>query len=188
MVGGGLDINANRSAKKYSLKELILRILWGLVFPLYRFSPRPMFAWRASILRIFGAKVGQHTNIYNTAIIYMPWNLVIGDHSSIGEWALIYNIGSISIGSSTTISQRSHLCAGTHDFNDPALPLLKPPIVVGNQAWICADSFVGPNITVGEGAIVGARAVVTKNVGSWSIVAGNPAKYIKMRNLKNDQS
>lgn len=136
------------------------------------------------MLRVFGATVGRNTHIYPSSVIYMPWNLIIGDESSIGEWALIYNLGPITIGSKTTISQRVHLCAGTHDYTDPALPLLKPPIVIRDQAWICADAFVGPNITVGEGAVVGARAVVTKDVEPWAIVAGNPARFIKIREMK----
>jgi putative colanic acid biosynthesis acetyltransferase WcaF len=134
-------------------------------------------------LRIFGAKVGAQVNIYNSAIIYLPWNLTISDYSSIGENTYIYNLGKIHIGEKATISQRAHLCAGTHDYNDPSLPLLKPPIMVGDQAWVCADAFVGPGVTVGEGAIVAARAVVVKDVSPWDIVGGNPAKFIKKRAL-----
>jgi putative colanic acid biosynthesis acetyltransferase WcaF len=133
---------------------------------------------------MFGAKVGSNVHVYNSAVIYMPWNLEIGDWSSIGEQAFVYNLGRVTIGSRTTISQRAHLCAGSHDFTDPALPLLKPPISIGDQAWVCADAFVGPGVSVGEGAIVGARAVVVKDVEPWHVVAGNPAKFIKMRILK----
>lgn len=180
-----LDINANRKAVKYSQTEMIRRILWGFIKPLFFFSPRSFFAWRVFLLRQFGAKVGRNVNIYNSATIYFPWNLEIGDYSAIGEHAYIYNLGPIMIGNKTTISQRAHLCAGTHDYSDPALPLLKLPIIIADQAWICADAFVGPAITVGEGAIVGARAVVKRDVEPWTIVAGNPAKFIKHRELSN---
>jgi len=179
-----LDIAANRKAVKYTRLDLFRRVLWAVATPLFRYSPRICFGWRRLLLRLFGATVGRNTHVYQSAIIYMPWNLTIGDYSSIGEWALIYNLGPITIGSKTTISQRVHLCAGTHDYSDPALPLLKPPIAIRDQAWICADAFVGPNITVGEGAIVGARAVVTKNVPPWTVVAGNPARPIKQRVLR----
>lgn len=179
-----LDITANRNATKYSRAELFKRVLWGIAFPLFRYSPRIFFGWRSFLLRLFGAKVGQDVHVYNSATIYMPWHLEIGDQSSIGEHAFIYNLGMITIGNKTTISQQAHLCAGTHDFTDPALPLLKPPIFVKDQAWVCADAFVGPGVTVGEGAIVGARAVVVKNVEPWDIVAGNPAKVIKSRVMK----
>jgi putative colanic acid biosynthesis acetyltransferase WcaF len=130
-----------------------------------------------------GATIGEEVHIYNTAIIYFPWNLEIGDWSSVGEYAYIYNLGKIRIGSKTTISQRSHLCAGTHDYTDPALPLLTPGIDIGDQVWIAADAFVGPGVTIGEGTVVGARAVVCKGVEPWLVVAGNPAKIIKKREL-----
>ena len=179
-----LDIVENRKAVKYSRLHMLMRLLWGLAVPLFSFSPRVCFSWRASLLRIFGAQIGKNVHIYNSATIYMPWNLEIGDYSSIGEYAFIYNLGKITIGAKTTISQRVHLCAGAHDYNDPILPLLKPPINVEDHAWVCADAFVGPGITVGEGAVVGARACVFKNVAPWTVVGGNPARFIKNRILK----
>ena len=111
----------------------------------------------------------------------------MGDWSAIGEHAFIYNLGPIRVGSQVTISQRAHLCAGTHDYSDPTLPLLKPPIEIRDQAWICADAFVGPGVTVGEGAVVGARAVAMRDVEPWHVVAGNPAKFIKIREIVIDQ-
>ena len=178
-----LDIEANRHARKYTWAEMVRRVLWGVGKLFFRFSPRPAFGWRRLVLRCFGAEVGKDVHIYNTATIYFPWNFIIGDHSAIGEDAMIYNLGPITIGAQVTISQRAHLCAGTHDHTDPTLPLLKPPIAVQDRAWVCADAFIGPNITVGEGAIVGARAVAVKDVPSWMIVAGNPARSIKERRL-----
>jgi putative colanic acid biosynthesis acetyltransferase WcaF len=180
---GNLDIERNRNAVKYSRSELARRVLWALAKPLFRFSPRVFFGWRRFLLRLFGARVGQAVHIYPSANIYYPWNLEIGDWSSIGEWALVYNLGPVRIGRQVTISQRAHLCAGTHDHRDPTLPLLKPPIVIDDQAWICADAFVGPGVTVGEGAVVGARAVVMRDVAAWAIVAGNPARVINRREL-----
>jgi len=182
-MDSSLDIAANRRARKYTWAEMVRRVLWGVGKLFFRFSPRPAFGWRRFVLRCFGAEVGKDVHIYNTATIYFPWNLAIGDHSAIGEDAMIYNLGPITIGAQVTISQRAHLCAGTHDHTDPTLPLLKPPIAVQDRAWVCADAFIGPNITVGEGAIVGARAVAVKDVPSWMIVAGNPARSIKERRL-----
>jgi putative colanic acid biosynthesis acetyltransferase WcaF len=181
-----LDISSNREARKYSTREIFRRILWMIIGkPLFRWSPRPMFGWRRFILRAFGATVGIGVNIYSSATIYFPWNLAVGDWSSIGEGALIYNLGPITIGDQVTVSQQAHLCAGTHDHTDPAMPLLKPPITIEDQAWICADAFVGPNVTVGEGAVVGARAVAVKDVPEWTIVGGNPARKIGQRKLDN---
>jgi putative colanic acid biosynthesis acetyltransferase WcaF len=180
-----LDIAANREAFKYPGKIQIKRLLWGLINPLFRYSPRTFFGFRNFLLKIFGAKTGSNVHIYNSAIIYMPWNLEISDWSSIGEYAFIYNLGCISIGSQVTISYRAHLCAGTHDYTDPALPLLKLPIRINDQAWICADAFVGPGVTIGEGAVVGARAVAVKDIEPWAVVGGNPARTIGQRTLRS---
>jgi putative colanic acid biosynthesis acetyltransferase WcaF len=185
MMRESLDIAANRRAAKYTRFDLLRRILWTVVTPLFRFSPRICFGWRRAILRLFGASVGNHVHIHNTAQIYMPWNLQIGAWSSIGEYAFIYNLGKITIGEKTTVSHRAHLCAGTHDYSNPALPLRKLSVWVGDQVWVCTDSFVGPGITVGEGAVVGACAVVVKDIEAWTVVAGNPAKFIKKRVLIN---
>lgn len=179
-----LNIQANRVARKYSRTELVRRVLWMFGRLLFRFSPRPLFGWRRFVLRLFGAQVGKGVHIYNSAVIYMPWNLCIGDWSAVGEEALIYNLGMITIGEQVTISQRAHLCAGTHDYTDPGMPLLKPPITIEDRAWVCADAFVGPGVTVGEGAVVGARAVIMRDVEPWMVVAGNPAKPIKRRVLR----
>lgn len=176
-----IDTPANRQAVKYTRSELAARVAWSLVRPLFRWSPRPFFAWRRWLLRLFGARVGRGVHVYSSAEIYMPWHLEIGDWSSIGEWALVYNLGRVTIGRHVTISHQAHLCAGTHDHSKPSLPLLKPPICIGDQAWICADAFVGPAVRVGEGAVVGARAVAVRDVEPWAIVAGNPARRIGTR-------
>ena len=176
-----LDIVANRTASKYTKYELFLRVLWSFGKLLFRLTPRPCFGLRRSILRSFGAKVGSNVNIYPSALIYYPWNLEIGGGSAIGEWALVYNLGKVSIGSRTTISQRVHLCAGTHDYNDVAMPLVKPPIEIGDEVWICADAFLGPNVKVGNRVVVGAASVVVKNCNAGFIYGGNPAKKIKER-------
>lgn len=181
MAGDDLDIAANRKAAKYTRFDLLRRVLWAVATPFFRFSPRICFGWRRVLLRFFGASVGNHVHIYNTAVIYMPWNLQIGDWSSIGEYVFVYNLGKITIGKKTTISHRAHLCAGTHDYTRTELPLQKPTITISDQTWICADAFVGPGLVVGEGAVVGARAVVMKDVAPWAVVAGNPARFVKQR-------
>ncbi len=114
--------------------------------------------------------------------------LRIGDHSAIGDRAEIYNLGPVVIGSRVTISQRAHLCAGTHDYERREMPLVKSPIVVEDDAWVCTDAFVGPGVTVGKGAVVGARAVVVKDVGPWDVVVGNPARFVKKRVLATHRS
>lgn len=176
-----LDVEQNRKAQKYSRGELGRRVLWGVVKPLFRFSPRPFFAWRVFLLRCFGARIGRQVHIYNSATIYFPWNLEAGDHCAIGEHAYLYNLGRVTLGERATISHRAHLCAGTHDYTQADFPLLRPPISIGAQAWVCAEAFVGPGVTVGEGAIVGAGAVAMEDVAPWMIAAGNPARVVKRR-------
>jgi putative colanic acid biosynthesis acetyltransferase WcaF len=177
------DIKENRRARKYSLGEMARRVLWMFAQPLFRFSPRPFFGWRRFLLRCCGAKIGRSVHVYPSTTIYFPWNLEAGEESAIGEQALIYNLGRVTLGSRVTISHRAHLCAGTHDHTKRDFPLLRPPIVIGSDAWICADAFVGPGVTVGEGAIVGARAVAMKDVKPRSIVVGNPARESKRREI-----
>jgi putative colanic acid biosynthesis acetyltransferase WcaF len=180
-----LDIAACRSQRPYSRREYLLRILWTLATPLFRFSPRPFFGWRRMLLRVFGSKVGVGAHVYPSARIYFPWNLILGDQASIGEWALVYNLGPVTIGDRATISHRAHLCAGSHDYSDPTLPLLRLPIEIGDQAWVCADAFIGPGRKVGEGAIIGAAAVVVADVPAWQVVGGNPARVIKTRGMQD---
>lgn len=175
------DVAANRAAVKYSPAQNAARMAWGLITPLFRFSPRPLFAWRVFLLRRFGARLGDHVHVYPSARITMPWNLEVGDWSSIGEDVLLYDLGTISIGSRVTISHRAQLCAGTHDYRQAEMPLLKPPIRVGDDAWICANAFIGPGVTIGEGAVVGACAVAVRDVPPWSVVAGNPAHVVGNR-------
>ncbi|MEO1205468.1 MAG: hypothetical protein AAFV45_03985 [Pseudomonadota bacterium] len=176
-----IDVASNRTAPKWDRKALAGRILWDLVHPLFAFSPRPLWGWRRGLLRLFGARIGQAAHIYPTARVTIPWNLSMGDDSAIGDHAQIYALGPIAVGARATISQGAHLCAGTHDYRDATMPLLKPPITIGDDAWVCADAFIGPGVTIGSRAIVGARAVVVKDVAADTIVAGNPAKMIKTR-------
>lgn len=178
-----LDIHENRKAAKYSSQELLLRVLWALCMPFFRYSPRLCWAWRRWLLRGFGAKVGRNVHIFPSVQIFAPWHFVIGDDSSVGFDAVIYNLGKVEIGERVTVSQRAHLCAGTHEYENPTLPLLKVPIIVQDEVWICADAFVGPGVLVGSGAVVGARAVVVRDVEPLAVLAGNPATTLKKRNM-----
>lgn len=180
-----LDIAENRKYLNYSKWIYVKRILWTLGKFFFRNSPRIAFGYRNAILRLFGAKIGKNVHIYSSTVVWFPWNLEIGDWSAIGEDTLIYNLGHVRIGEKATISHRVHVCAGTHDYANPSLPLLRQEIYIGSQTWICANAFVGPGTNIGEGAIVGAGAVIMKNAEAWGIYAGNPAKYIKQRVIRN---
>lgn len=179
-----VDSPANRAARKYSAAEQVRRVAWSFGRWLIRLSPRPCFAWRRAVLRLFGARIGIEAHIYPTAHLYMPWNVEIGDWAAVGEDALIYSLGKVRIGNHATLSYRAHVCAGTHDLEDPALPLLKPAVNIEAAAWIGTEAFIGPGVTVGRGAVVGARSVVVKDVEPFNIVAGNPARLIRMRKLR----
>lgn len=176
-----LEIQTNRKARKYPYHELGLRVMWSATWPLFRFSPRLCWGWRRWLLRMFGAKVGKRVNIFPSVRIFAPWHFTIGEDSSIGFDALIYNLGPITLGQRVTISQRAHLCAGSHDYTDPSMPLTKPPIVIDDEVWVCADAFIGPDLTIGDGAVIAARSVVVKDVPAWKVVGGNPAKILKDR-------
>lgn len=174
-----LDVAANRRARKWTRREQVGRLLWGLARPLFILSPRPFWGWRRMLLRAFGARVADNVHVYPTVRVTMPWNLDLGEACAVGDRVILYALGPIRIGPRATVSQGAHLCAGTHDIAQPDRPLLKPPIVIGADAWVAADAFVGPGVTIADGAVVGARAVVVKDVEPGHIVAGNPARTIR---------
>jgi putative colanic acid biosynthesis acetyltransferase WcaF len=171
----------NRAARKYSRLEQLRRVAWSLGRWLVRLSPRPCFGWRRAILRLFGAKIGSQVHVYPSAHLYMPWNVEIDAWSALGDDVFIYSLGKVRIGANVTLSYRAHVCAGTHDLEDPALPLLKPPVCIEDGVWIGTEAFIGPGVSIGRGAIVGARAVVMKDVHSLEVVAGNPCRVIGYR-------
>lgn len=178
----GLNIKANRAASKWSGRELVGRALWeSLRGPLFAWTPRPFWGWRRAVLILFGARIGRNVHIHPSVRIAIPWNLDVGDFVAVGDRAIIYNLGLVTIGASATISQHAHLCGGSHDHCRPDLPLVKATVTIEEGAWICADAFVGPNVIVGRLAVVGARAVVTRDVAASSIVVGNPARVVGRR-------
>ncbi|MEI6338091.1 MAG: putative colanic acid biosynthesis acetyltransferase [Verrucomicrobiota bacterium] len=176
-----MNIDENRQSRKYAPGELIGRVLWGCFTPFFRWSPRLCWGWRRFLLRLFGAKIGAQVHIDPSARVFLPWNLEIGDWSSVGFDALLYNLGPLKIGERVTISQRAHLCGGTHKFREASMPLVRARIEIGDEAWVCADSFIGPGVSVGAKAVVGARAVAMRNVHEGKIVTGNPAREVGNR-------
>lgn len=176
----------NVSANQYRIgwRNLCGRAVWGTVwFLLFRPSPRPCHGWRRFLLRCFGARVGAGAHPYPGVRVWAPWQLEMGESSCLADGVDCYNVAPIRVGRGAVVSQRSFLCAATHDYNDPQFPLIAKEIVVADQAWVAAEAFVGPGVTIGEGAVVGARAVVTKSVEPWTVVGGNPARILKVRNL-----
>jgi putative colanic acid biosynthesis acetyltransferase WcaF len=166
----------------FSLQNRLGRVLWAVVGGLFfKFSPKPFHAWRSFMLKLFGAKIGKSVHVYPGAKIWAPWNLELGDASAIANGAIIYNQGKIIIGCNVVISQGAHLCAGTHDYNLPEFPLITKPIIVKDFAWIAAEAFIHPGITLEKGCVVGARSVVTRDMPAWMVCAGHPCKPVKER-------
>ena len=146
---------------------------------------RPFRRVRNLILRMFGAKIPLKSMVYSSCKIYAPWNLVVGKYSCVGPHTELYNKAPITIKDNVIVSQGAHLYTASHDYTDEHHPLITAPIVVEDKVWIAADTFIGMGVTIGEGAIVGARACVFKDVEPWTIVGGNPAKFLKRRVMRD---
>ena len=167
----------------HRLKRVAWAIVNAFVFPLV--SNR----YRKFLLKLFGAKIRLHVRIYRSVKIYAPWNLeIIGEHGPvcIGPRVEIYNKDKVVFGNDIVVSQDSYICAATHDVTSPSMNLVTKPIVINDQVWIAAKATILPGVTVGEGVIVGACSVVSKDVPPWSIVVGNPAEVVKKRELKDE--
>jgi len=178
---------ANPFPSPHDRKNKALRLLWNAVWLLlFRPSPRPFHGWRVWLLSVFGARMGVGAHVYPSARIWAPWNLQMGDHASLGPQVDCYNISTVVIGSFCTVSQYTYLCGATHDYTKASMPLISKPIHLGRRAWIAADAFIGPGVCVGEGAVVGARSLVLRDVEPWAVVAGNPARPIKPRAYVDD--
>jgi acetyltransferase-like isoleucine patch superfamily enzyme/glycosyltransferase involved in cell wall biosynthesis len=176
--------DVQRFESPWTLKENIGRAMWMLLQPiLFRWTFHNWYGWRRFVLRCFGANVGKHVRVRPSSRIEVPWNVTLNDGCVIGDDAILYSLGHITIGRNVIVSQYAHLCAGTHDFNDPTFPLLKPPITIEDNCWIAADTFVGPGVTIGANTVVGARSSVFKDMPANSIVVGNPAKAVRSRDL-----
>ena len=173
------------NAVNLSLSNKIVRSIWQIVWMfLYRPTPRLWHPWRCFLLRIFGARLGKAVHAYPSARIWAPWNLEMGDHACLSEDVDCYCVDKIRIGAHSTVSQYSFLCTASHDSTKAAMPLVTAPITIGEWAWITADVYVGPGVTIGDGAMVTARSSVFNDVPPWMIVSGNPAVPIKARRLE----
>ncbi|MFG0258304.1 MAG: WcaF family extracellular polysaccharide biosynthesis acetyltransferase [Phycisphaerales bacterium JB043] len=170
----------------WTLKEKVMRALWMLVGQMvFRLTFHNWYGVRNAILRAFGATVGQGVRVRPSARIEIPWNVELGDGAVIGDHAIIYSLGKITIGARAIVSQYAHLCAGTHDYTDPSFRLLKLPITVGEEAWIAAEAYVAPGVSVGKRAVLGARSNAFKPLEAGWVHVGSPARAIKQRIIAN---
>ena len=171
-----------------SLANKLARTAWQVVWLLlYRPTPRLFHPWRCLLLRLFGAKLGRAVHPYPSARIWAPWNLEMGDHACLSEGVDCYCVAPIRIGAHTTVSQYSFLCTASHDYTRADMPLVTAPVNIGERVWITADVFVGPGVTIGDGAVVTARSSVFTDIPPWVVARGNPAVPVKARVLQGDQ-
>lgn len=170
------------TSPQYSLGNRIRRQLWSIVWVLlYRPSPRIGFAWRAWLLRCFGAKLGARCRFYPASRIWAPWNLNCEDTAMVADGAELYNPAPMFLGSHAIVSQGAFVCGATHDYNDPAFPVVSFPMRLGRYAWVAARAIVSPGVNLGDGAILGLASVATRDLEPWSVHAGTPARKVKDR-------
>lgn len=174
--------NKPTEGASFSLINRLLRFAWQLIWLLlFRPTPPQLHFWRCWLLRCFGAQIDTDCHVYSDARIWAPWNLHLGAKACIGRGVICYSMAPIYIGERVVISQGVHLCTGSHDYTSISFKLIAKPINIGDDAWICAESFVGPGVQIGEGAVIGARSVVVHSQPAWMVCAGNPARPLKQR-------
>ncbi len=180
------ELDLKNYKNRHSLKSKIARVLWNVVWlVLFRPTPRGNLfrPWRIALLKLFGAKVKWSSNVLPSCRIWQPWKLTMGEYSCLSENVDCYTVDEIVLGDQVTVSQNATLCTAGHDISSQIMELTYAPINIGSNAWVAAYAMVMPGVTIGEGAVVGAGAVVTKDVEPWAVVGGNPAKFIKKRVL-----
>jgi putative colanic acid biosynthesis acetyltransferase WcaF len=175
-------LGTNPWPSPFSFGNRALRALWAMVWVLlFRPSPRVFHQWRRWLLWLFGAAIGRGAHVYPSVKIWAPWNLTMGNHSCLGSYVDCYNVAPVVIGAFATVSQYSYLCTATYDYNKLEMPLMASPIAIGDWAWVAADVYVGPGVTIGDGCVVGARSSVHRSLPPWSVSVGNPARPVKAR-------
>jgi putative colanic acid biosynthesis acetyltransferase WcaF len=181
-----LDSHEYKYLDTITNNQRLRRLLWEIVYRLFfRTTPRwALESWRRALLRLFGAKIGIGSRISPLCRIWAPWNLCIGEYTAIAEGVDCYTMERIEIGNHVSVSQRAYLCTGSHDISRLSRPLRNRPIRIEDHAWICAEAFIGPNVTIGEGSVVSARCCVFKDVEPWTVVTGNPAQVLRKRVVK----
>ena len=174
----------NRHGGKNKLRRLVWEVVWAVLF---RTTPRwCLNGWRCFLLRVFGAKIGSGVRIQGGAKVWQPWRLTIGDNSWIDGGVSLYSVDEIVIGANAVVSDGAFICTATHDISSETFELQTMPVTIGDSAWVCAKATVLPGVKVGEGAIVAAGSVVSKDVEPWTVIGGNPAKFIKKRELRDE--
>jgi len=166
--------------------KIYVQLWWLVQATLFALSPQAMYGWRAWLLRLFGARIGRRTIIRPSVKIPYPWKLTIGDYSQIGDEVHLYTYGEIEIRDRVVVSQRSYICTGSHDYTSPTFDLFAKKIVIEAETWVAMDVFIAPGVTIGRGAVVGARSSVFHDVPPGTISVGTPAKVVGKRTMRSD--
>ena len=140
--------------------------------------------WRVMLLSVFGMRQHGHIGVYPSCRVWAPWNVEMGSWVAIDDKVNLYSAAKITIGTKVAISREAFICTASHDITKPNRPLVTAPIKICDGVWIGARAIILPGVTIGEGAVVAAGAVVTKDVEPFTVVGGNPAKFIKKRELR----
>jgi len=168
----------------FPLKHRLLRATWNLAwFVLAAWTPPPLHHWRILLLNLFGASVHRSAHVYGSTRVWYPPHLTMDVGSCLGPRVNCYCMAPIHLENRAIVSQGAHLCAGTHDIEDKNFQLVARPITIGTGAWVAAEAFIGPGVTIGAHAIVGARTVLFKDAEANSVYVGNPAQFIKYRQV-----
>jgi len=167
-------------ATNFSVQHRLARAGWKMTWLLLcRWTPRPLHAWRALVLRAWGARVGAGCHVYPGAIVWAPWQLTLGDEACIADDADIYNVAPVTLGGRAVVSQGAYLCTASHDHRRADFPMISAPIRLGDRAWVAARAIVLPGLTIGAGAVAGAGSVVTHDIPDGCTAAGNPARIVR---------
>jgi putative colanic acid biosynthesis acetyltransferase WcaF len=168
--------------KHFRGKNAVIVQAWWLVqFIFFKNSPQFLYGFRRFLLRLFGAKIGKKVLIRPSVQVTYPWKVTIGDYSWVGDEVVLYSLGEIEIGANTVISQRSYICAGSHDYLQSNFPIFAKKIMIQDECWLATDVYVAPGVTIGKGTVVGARSSVFKDLPSNKICWGSCAKVIRDR-------
>ena len=182
-----IDFDPFRGAPSFSLANRLLRLSWALAwFAFASWTPPNMHRWRIFLLRCFGASIHPSAHVYGSTRIWYPPNLRMSSHACLGPKVNCYNMAPIFLEEKAVVSQGATLCAGTHDVDSIVFQLVVKPIVIGKASWVASEAFVGPGVSVGGGAVVGARCVLFRNAEENGIYVGNPGRLVRFRNLRGN--
>ncbi len=174
-----MDLSRYSEPKPHRRKQLLWRVVNSTLF---RWLALPCLRpVRTGLLRLFGAQIAPTANVYASCRIWAPWLLRVGEYSCLAPHTEVYNKAPVTIADNVVVSQGTMLCTASHDISAAAHTLVTAPITIHRSVWIASGCFIGMGVSIGEGAVVGARACVFRDVEPWTVVGGNPAKFIKHR-------